>query len=90
MAKEYLDGSITIDNPREEMAEILKTLKAILVVDWGKDVSDLIKLSAAQYNATLASRRFVEFLYFLIPFPSGQFILKGSRRRRGPETRSRS
>ena len=52
MAKEYLDGSITIENPREEMAEILKTLKATLVVDWGKDVSDLIKLSAAQYNAT--------------------------------------
>ena len=69
MAKDYLDGSITIENPREEMAEILKTLKATLVVDWGKDVSDLIKLSAAQYNATLASRRFVEFSKCFHPIP---------------------
>ena len=32
-------------------------LKRNLVVDWAKDLSDLVKLSASLYNLTLSSRR---------------------------------
>ena len=56
-AKQYSDGSIPIENPREEAAEIMMELKRNLVVDWAKDLSDLVKLSASLYNLTLSSRR---------------------------------
>ena len=58
MSKQYKDATLEIPDPRDEAADIFKALKATLVVDWAKDLSDLTRLSASLYNSTLSSRRY--------------------------------
>ena len=56
-AKEYRDGSVQIEDPREEAAQIFEALRDTLMGTWAPDLSDLTKITAAQYNSMLLSRR---------------------------------
>ena len=57
-AKEYRDGSVLIEDPREEAAQIFEALRDTLMSTWAPDLSDLTKITAAQYNSMLLSRRY--------------------------------
>ena len=57
-AKEYRDGAVQIEDPREEAAQIFEALRDTLMTMWAPDLSDLTKITAAQYNSMLLSRRY--------------------------------
>ena len=50
---------MSIEDPRAEAADIFTALKDSLMEEWGKDLADLTKMSAAQYNNILLSRRYL-------------------------------
>ena len=58
-AKEYKDGSVPIAEPRDEAAQIFTGLQSTIRDGWGKDLADLARLTAHQYNGILKMRRFV-------------------------------
>ena len=41
-AERFRDGSVAMEDPREEAACTLASMKDSLVKDWGKDLTDLI------------------------------------------------
>ena len=69
-AREYRDGSVAIEDPRTEAAEIFSALGSSLLNGVGKDLAELTKINAAQYNNMLLSRRYElpVFLYFILLF----------------------
>ena len=56
-AAKFRDGSIAVENPREEAAAILMAMKDTLKVDWAKDMTDLARIVASLYNSMLGMRR---------------------------------
>ena len=58
-AKQYKDGSVAIENPCEEAADIFLAVRDIMAKARGKDLADQTKVSAAAYNQLLLMRRFV-------------------------------
>ena len=60
-AEKFRDGSVAIDDPREEAAAILSSLKETLAVTWGKDMTDLARVTASLYSTMLGMRRLVHF-----------------------------
>ena len=58
-AEKFRDGSVAIDDPREEAAAILSSLKETLAVTWGKDMTDLARVTASLYSTMLGMRRLV-------------------------------
>ena len=46
-----------MDDPREEAARILSSMKESLIGDWAKDMMDLTRLTAHLYNNMLLMRR---------------------------------
>ena len=57
--KLFRDEAQVINNPREEAAELLESLRSDLMVAWAKDVSDLVKLAGGLYNQTMQLRRYL-------------------------------
>ena len=55
--KDYRDPAVAIENPREEAAAIITTLKQTLAVTWAKELTDLTKFAGASYNKMLQMRR---------------------------------
>ena len=67
-AKQYRDGSIAVENPREEAAEIFTMVRDTMVNSWAKDLADQVKVAAAMYNGLLMQRRFVYLPVILFMF----------------------
>ena len=56
---QYRDPSISVENPREEAASILESIRKTLVSPWAKDLTDLSKFAGAAFNKMLLMRRCV-------------------------------
>ena len=56
-AKDYRDTAICIEDPRQEAALIMDILRAKMLNEWGKTLSDQVKISAWIFNQLLMLRR---------------------------------
>ena len=59
LAAHFSDEKASISNPREEAAEAFTSMASTLLSSWGKDLTELTKLSASAYTNMLQIRRFV-------------------------------
>ena len=58
-AKQYRDGNVEIENPREEAADIFLTLKDTFMGPWTRDLAEQVKVAASTYNSLMLQRRSV-------------------------------
>ena len=58
-AADFKDASHVMDNPREEAAGVLTSMKDTLITSWAKDATELARLTAAMHCCMLQMRRYV-------------------------------
>jgi hypothetical protein len=58
-AKDYCDLQVAIEEPRIEMADVLDAIRCKMMNSFAKVLSEALKMSAAQFNQLLMTRRLI-------------------------------
>ena len=59
VVKDFNDGDLPIENPREEAGQILRLLRKSMMDLWAKELSDITKTAGATFSRLMMMRRWL-------------------------------